>query len=107
MEQFKPRNEEEWKMQRDWLDKHIKAGAAIVVDGNTNAVIRAEYDNPIYHFYKQKYKEQIVLLSALGFIADEMTSMASGEIPDTPPELATLKARVYEEADKLVSPLKE
>ena len=94
-EQFKPRNKEEWKIQEEWLQKHIKLGGTVVVEEKTNAVIRIEYDNPIYHYYKHQYDEQKILLSALGFAVDDLSLSVSGEIPEVPPEVKTIKARIY------------
>lgn len=96
MNGFKPRSAEEARLQQEWIEKHIKAGGVVVVDEKTNAVIRVEYDNPIYQFYKQQYEEKIVLLEALDFALADLEGLAmNGEIPSYPPEIQKIKARVY------------
>lgn len=102
VEQFKPRNREEWETQRDWLDKHLKAGATMVVDETTNAVIRMEYDNPIYHYYKRNYEERKVLLAELGLVVKELGWLSNGKTPDMPPEIKTALARIYKKHNKRV-----
>lgn len=94
MEQFKPRNKEEWEIQRKWIEEQMNRGGIMVVDEQTNAVIRFEFENPIYRYYKDQFETREILLASLGFIADELSIM-SGDIPDIPPEMKTIRARVY------------
>lgn len=90
---FKPKNHEEWQIHNDWLKKHLENGGTIVVDEKTNAIIRVEYDNPIYSFYKSNYEEKKMLLNLLQNLSNSF--LGDIEITSQPPKDEIVKVRLY------------
>jgi len=100
MEDLKPKNYEEWKIHNEWLKKHLDNGASIVVDEKTNAIIRVEYDNPIYSFYKTQYTEKKMLMDLLCNL--NKNYLGNLEITSQPPKIEEVNVRIYKDNNPLI-----
>lgn len=91
---FQPKNKEEWQMQQDFIRKHIDAGGSMVVDDDGN-LVRFEYDNPIFQYYRHNHYRTVLLLDMLSMMADWFDEASEASM--NAPRDKKIEARIYPE----------
>ena len=82
-------------MQEDFIRKHLDMGGVAVVDSETHALIRFEYDNPIYQYYKAQFIKRTILMADLIGAMNDLMIFRASPLTSTPEKIEQIDIRIY------------